>query len=238
MKKYNSILILFILLINGCYSNDLHSDKYHPDNSIEFVRNFLSERELHNKLSYIREGSNYLKTHDTSSILNEFPAEYLELKRSEEKMDANEEIIEVVLKKVLVGIKLIDMTQSIFLWKYEGKLKIDLDASLYRDQNLLDSLLNNDIEFQKEMRVYVTPFTVGENERINNRRPLMAMIDNSSGENLYVLEKSIYNQLREIFSKNKLAHLIVHVYYRTENEYSIIVDSLIQVGWIKNKTGS
>ncbi len=59
--------------------------------------------------------------------------------------------------------------------------------------------------------------------------------DQENSERYYIIDESLYENIKSIFSKNNFVHLILQINYLPENDIYIIADSLIQKGWIKNK---
>jgi hypothetical protein len=214
--------VLFFNLLQG----------YQKNSEIEVVKKFLEAQDIQEKLQFVREGSEYLKTHNASELPNDLPKAYLELKLSQESYNNDEKIVDVVLEKIRVGNRIVDRTKSFFLIKEDGTYKIDLDASLFKHQRYLDSLVDHQISFTREMRVYATQYSVN-NRYVDNKKVLMLINDSYNGENIYILKQKLYEKLKNIFSNNDFAYLILILSYKPEYDIYIVADSLIQTGWIK-----
>ena len=63
----------------------------------------------------------------------------------------------------------------------------------------------------------------------------MWLYDNANSEDLYVTKEDLYKKLRNILAKDNLAHLILVISHKPQDGLFVIADSLVQVGWIKNK---
>ena len=111
-----------------------------------------------------------------------------------------------------------------------------MDASLFKPQRNLDSLASQGISFIKEVRVNVTGSIDDTNNlQINNNKVLLTLWDNANSEDLYVTKEDLNKKLRNILAENNLAHLILILSHKPQDGLFIIADSLVQVGWIKNK---
>lgn len=223
---YIKILFLInIILFAGCQE----------DEAVKTVEDFLSEKNPQDKLQYVRGNSDYLKNNSLSGMIEELPQNYIEIKRSEEIVDDKEIIVEVVIDKISVGGKIVDKTKEFFVFNNNGKYKIDLDASFVKRDTTLERLIRNKISFIKEIRAYVTEFSIRNEKFISNKKVLMWLDDQKNSEGYYIVDESLYESIKSIFSKNSFVHLILKINYLPENDIYIIADSLIQKGWIKNK---
>lgn len=186
-------------------------------------------------MQYVRDSSDYLRNNNISDLLKELPQNYIEIKHSKEIVDDKEIIVEVVIDKISVGGKIVDKTKEFFVFNNNGKYKIDLDASFVKRDTTLERLIRNKISFIKEIRAYVTEFSIRNEKFISNKKVLMLLDDQENSERYYIIDESLYENIKSIFSKNNFVHLILQINYLPENDIYIIADSLIQKGWIKNK---
>lgn len=220
----------FIFLISFIIFASCQQDK-----AVEVVENFLAETNPQNKMQYVRDSSDYLRNNNISDLLKELPQNYIEIKHSKEIVDDKEIIVEVVIDKISVGGKIVDKTKEFFVFNNNGKYKIDLDASFVKRDTTLERLIRNKISFIKEIRAYVTEFSIRNEKFISNKKVLMWLDDQKNSEGYYIVDESLYESIKSIFSKNSFVHLILQINYLPENDIYIIADSLIQKGWIKNK---
>lgn len=220
----------FIFLISFIIFASCQQDK-----AVEVVENFLAETNPQNKMQYVRDSSDYLRNNNISDLLKELPQNYIEIKHSKEIVDDKEIIVEVVIDKISVGGKIVDKTKEFFVFNNNGKYKIDLDASFVKRDTTLERLIRNKISFIKEIRAYVTEFSIRNEKFISNKKVLMWLDDQKNSEGYYIVDESLYESIKSIFSKNSFVHLILKINYLPENDIYIIADSLIQKGWIKNK---
>jgi len=220
----------FIFLISFIIFASCQQDK-----AVEVVEKFLAETNPQNKMQYVRDSSDYLRNNNISDLLKELPQNYIEIKHSKEIVDDKEIIVEVVIDKISVGGKIVDKTKEFFVFNNNGKYKIDLDASFVKRDTTLERLIRNKISFIKEIRAYVTEFSIRNEKFISNKKVLMWLDDQKNSEGYYIVDESLYESIKSIFSKNSFVHLILKINYLPENDIYIIADSLIQKGWIKNK---
>ena len=225
MQYIKLLFLIGIVLFVGCQKNE----------AVKIVEEFLSEPNSQNKLQFVRGNSDYLKNNGLSELINELPQNYIEIRLSNEKIDDKEIIVEVVLEKVSVGGNLVDKIQKLFVLKENENHKIDLDASFIKADTTLKSMIRNGIGFNKELRVYVTEFSLRNEKFISDRKVLMWLNDQKNSEDFYIINENLYKKIKNFFSKQSFAHLLLKVSYSPENDIYIVADSLIQKGWIKNK---
>lgn len=225
MKFIKFLLLISIVLLASCQK----------DEATKIVEDFLSESNPQGKLRYVRDFSDYLKNNNISYLLSELPQDYLEIKRSNEIIDDKEIIVEVVTEKISVGGKIVDKRQEFFVFNDNGNYKIDLDASFAKRDTTIINMIKNEVKFTKELRVYVSGLPFKDEKFIDNKKVLMSLLDNVIDRNIYILDNSLFKKLEDIFSQNRLAHLVLKVSYIPAENDNIIADSLIQKGWIKNK---
>lgn len=225
MKLIKFLFLLSVAILAGCQK----------DEAVKVVEDFLSEPNTQNKLQYVRENSDYLNNKNFSELIKELPKNYLKIKRSKEVIDKKEIIVEVVLDKVSVGGKIVDKTKEFFVLNDNGNYKIDLDASFVKRDTTLKTMIHNKMGFTRELWVYVTEFSLRNEKFISDKKVLMWLNDQKNNEDYYVVDESLYENIKSFFSKNSFVHLILKINYSPENDIYIIADSLIQIGWIKNK---
>ncbi|MBK7980258.1 MAG: hypothetical protein IPK06_09750 [Ignavibacteriae bacterium] len=153
----------------------------------------MNEKNLQNKLNYVRKDSKYLRINGLEDLAKVLPKRYQDIRLAEEVVNENEVIVEVVTKKYSLGVfNSIDETFTFFVYNNKGEYKIDLDATFTKPDTTMKTMVRKGLKFSKELRAYVTEsFMTKEEFQVNNKKVLTSIFDQETRE-IFVLLKKIY----------------------------------------------
>ena len=214
-----------------------------PHDPIVIVEKFLKEPDRIKKMKYVR------KEQQTSfilldSLLHHIPDKYLTIRHAQEFVDDKEIIIDVVVGKIdsIPSLGSLDDVWQIFMFKVDGKYKIDLAATAVPIKNeLLREIIKNGDQNPHDLKLLLTSWTIDDPYKtINGDATLMGLIAQCSLDvQFFITNEQLERRFQEIFNTNKDRkpgnHLIVRVRQIDPSEKIFIIDSLVQKGWVSGK---